>query len=163
MQLWFWVGVCRVEDNKFLLVFGAVLVAFLGLPIVMQAVRGGPATAGTPGALAETAATPAQPAKEPPLLNAANLIGSEWATDLDGFPIKVTLAANGVAYASSPMAKQLYGVEYVEGKWTVNYDKVNVFVAFGGKEHSYDFEIVGDKLWYLKPGAGKPVEIKRAR
>jgi len=55
-----------MEDNKFLLVFGAVLVVFLGFPIVMQAARGGkPAAtaAGTPAAGAEAAA---QPAKAPP-------------------------------------------------------------------------------------------------
>ena len=100
-----------MEDNKFLFFFGAVLVVFLGLPVVLQAARGGPAKAGAPGAPAGVAEAPAQPAKEPPLLNEGNLIGSEWEADVQGFPVKVSLAAGGVVYVSHPMAKQLYGVD----------------------------------------------------
>lgn len=153
-----------MEDNKFLLVFGAVLVVFLGFPIVMQAARGGKPTAtaaGTPVAGAEAAA---QPAKAPPLLNEANLVGSEWEADVQGFPIKVTVAAGNVVYASSPMAKQLYGVDFVEGRWHVNYDKMNMVVSFGGKEYQFDFEIIGDKLFYHNPNLkGKLGEVKRFR
>lgn len=153
-----------MEDNKFLLVFGAVLVVFLGLPIVMQAVRGGPATAGTPGTPAETAAAPAQPAKEPPLLNEGNLIGSEWEADVQGFPVKVSIAAGGIVYASHPMAKQLYGVDYVEGRWRVNHDKMKMSLSFGGKDYEFDFEIVGSKLFYHNPSLkGRLGEVKRLR
>ena len=62
------------------------------------------------------------------------------------------------------MAKQLYGVDYVEGKWSINYDKMHMSAAFGGKEQTFDFEIIGDKLWYRNPNLkGGLGEVKRFR
>ncbi|NLV42314.1 MAG: hypothetical protein GXY15_13975 [Candidatus Hydrogenedentes bacterium] len=153
-----------MEDNKFLFFFGAVLVVFLGLPVVLQAARGGPAKAGAPGTPAGAAEAPAQPPKEPPLLNEGNLIGTEWEADVQGFPVTVSLAAGGVVYASHPMAKQVYGVDYLEGRWQVNYEKVKMFMSFGGKDYEFDFEIIGSKLFYHNPELkGKLGEVKRLR
>ncbi|NLV42313.1 MAG: hypothetical protein GXY15_13970 [Candidatus Hydrogenedentes bacterium] len=153
-----------MEDNKFLFIFGAVLIVFLGFPIVMQMIRGqkpAPAVAGDANA---APSVPAEPAKTPPLLNEGNLIGSEWEVVVYGFPTKCTLAAGGVVYASNPMAKQLYGVDYVEEKWSVTHDKMRVSGTFGGQEQVFDFEIVGDQIWHRsKELNGQLVQIKRLR
>lgn len=153
-----------MEDNKFLLVFGAVLVVFLGLPMVMQAVRGGESTAPPSVAPAAAMEPPAQPSKEPPLLNEANLIGSEWETDIQGFPVKVSISAGGVAYAYHPMAKQMFGVDYIEGRWQVNYDKVVLSMPMGGQTHEFKFDINGTRLFQTTSNVkAKLGEVKRLR
>ena len=153
-----------MEDNKFLLIFGTVLIAFLGLPIVMQTVRGEKAAPAAAGTAAVGVANPAQPAKEPPLLNEANLIGSEWEANIEGFPVKVSISAGGVAYAYHPMAKQMFGVESIEGRWQVNYDKVTLSMPMGGQTHEFKFEISGTRLFQTKSNVqAKLGEVKRLR
>lgn len=77
-----------MEDNKSLPIFGAILVAFLGIPVVMQAVRGGKPTQTAPGPAGAAPQSPAEPAKaRPPLLNKNNLSGSEWEVVIIGFPV----------------------------------------------------------------------------
>lgn len=148
-----------MEDNKFLIIFAVVLVGFLGFPIVMQVVKGKSAT---PNA-AVTVDAPAPPPKPPPLLNEGNLINSEWQVTADNYKIKITLGPGGIAYATHPMAKQIMGVDYLEGRWTINYDKIHVSTSFAGTDYSVDLEIVGDKICYTDPKSKRVSEVQRFR
>lgn len=148
-----------MEDNKFLIIFAVVLVGFLGFPIVMQVVKGKPATQGA----AVTADAPAPPPKTPPLLNEANLINSEWQVNVENYKVKITLGPGGIAYATHPMAKQVMGMEYLEGRWTINYDKIHVSTSFGGADYSVDLEIMGDKVYFVDPKSKKMDEVQRFR
>ncbi|MBW7864693.1 MAG: hypothetical protein H3C30_09810 [Candidatus Hydrogenedentes bacterium] len=142
-----------MDSNKFLIVVAVVLVGFLGLPIVMQAVRGEQA-AGASGAGAVAPPPPAA-AKEPPRLNESNLIGTEWQVQAGDYKIKVTVAPGGLLYATHPMVKAVTGQDYIEGRWTLNYDKLQVSASLGGKEMNETLYIVGDRL---ESSSGKPVE-----
>ena len=148
-----------MEDNKFLIIFAVVLVGLLGFPIAMQAVKGKPAA--QPGAAATN--EPAPPPSMPPLLNEANLINSEWQVTVENYKVKITLGPGGIAYATHPMAKQVMGIEYLEGKWSVNYDKVHVATSFGGTDYSVDLQIIGDKVYYVNPKSKKLDEVLRFR
>ena len=118
------------------------------------------------GVFAEAAVTvdaPAPPPKPPPLLNEGNLINSEWQVTVESYKIKITLGPGGIAYATHPMAKQIMGVDYLEGHWTINYDKIHVSTSFAGTDYSVDLEIVGDKIYYTDPKSKRVSEVQRFR
>lgn len=139
-------------DNRLLIWFAIFLGAFLGLPIVMQAVRGGTAlqTQGAEaGAPAASAATPAADPRlnQPPLLNERNLIGTEWLMETGQYRIKVTVAPNGVLYATNPILKSITGLDYLEGRWRIAYDKLYLQANIGGQHWAAELTISGDKIF----------------
>jgi hypothetical protein len=156
-----------MDNNKILIGFVAVLVAFLAFPIVAQKLRQ-PQTAAVSGG-AQTgpagSAVPAPPPQkypeleQPPLLNEANLTGTAWAIVSDNYRMKVTLAPGGVLYITHPMAKALTGLDYVEGKWRVEYNKVYVKASAAGNEISRELRIGGGKLYILN-SQGKPSPVE---
>lgn len=148
-----------MEDNKFLIIFAVVLVGFLGFPIAMQVVKGKPATQGA----AVPVEAPAPPPSMPPLLNEANLINSEWQVTVENYKVKITLGPGGIAYATHPMAKQVMGMDYLEGRWSINYDKVHVATSFAGTDYNVDLQIMGDKVYYVDPKSKKMDEVPRFR
>lgn len=150
-------------DNKILIGFLVFLAAFLVLPVAMQQIRGPQAqTAGVVAADNKTSPVSAPLDSElnrPPLLNEMNLVGTEWSMTLEQYTLKVSVAAGGVIYATHPLLKAITGVDYLEGRWRLEYDKVYITASFGGKEHSITLKISGDKMYYLKDG--KYAEVKR--
>ncbi len=141
-------------DNRLLIGFIVFLVAFLVFPIAMQKVR---QSQGPEGEQSQgTSSTPARGATEnpelnqPPLLNEANLIGTEWMVQVEQYKVKITLAAGGVCYATHPLAKAITGVDYLEGRWRVEYDKLHVSTSFGGQEHAVTLKISGNNLYYME-------------
>lgn len=150
-----------MDSNKFLIVVAAVLAAFLGLPIVMQQVKanreGAAATAPAPGQAATPAGAPAAETmqREPPRLNASNIIGTEWALQADQYKLKCAIMPNGVLYVYHPMLKSMMGVDYIQGNWQLDYDKVTVTAQFGGQSFNEVVYISGDKLVSKD---GRPVE-----
>ncbi len=147
-------------SNKVLLIgFFIFLAAFLILPIVVQQIRlskltietstggGGVTQAASTDPLADVAEI-----NQPPLLNEGNLIGTEWQVQAQQFKIKVTLASGGVCYATHPLAKNITGMDYLEGRWHVNGDTFYVSTAFGGKEYSATLKISGNNLYYIEKG-----------
>ncbi len=155
-------------DNKLIIGFIIFLVAVLILPIVVQQMRlsqsteGASAEAGsaTPAA-SEDSLTSNPEVNQPPLLNEANLIGTEWQVQVEQFKIKVTLDAGGVCYATHPLAKNITGMDYLEGRWYVNYDQFYVTTAFGGKEYNAVLKISGSNLYYIEKG--KYTKMERYR
>ncbi|HNY87257.1 MAG TPA: hypothetical protein P5141_04360 [Candidatus Hydrogenedentes bacterium] len=151
-----------MDSNKFLIVVAAVLAAFLGLPIVMQQLKanqqGAAATAPAAGAASAPGAAPAAAAatpREPPRLNASNIVGTEWAIQADQYKLKVTVMPSGVLYVYHPMLKSMMGVDYIQGSWQLDYDKFIVSGQFGGQTMNETVYISGDKL--ISKG-GTPVE-----
>lgn len=141
-------------DNRLLIGFIVFLAAFLVLPIAMQQIR----QAQTPTEERATTgpATPRQSAaqhpelNQPPLLNESNLIGTEWMVQVEQYRVKITLAAGGVCYATHPLAKAITGIDYLEGRWRVDYDKLHVSTAFGGQEYTVDLKISGNNIYYVE-------------
>ncbi len=127
-------------DKKPLLIGGAVIVVFLVLPIVMQAVQ----MAGPPPAVA------APTTLEPPLLNAQNLVGSMWEVEpRKGVKVSVTLNSGGTAtaFTANPLVKQLAGTDTLSGTWSVDGAALNVSTHFQGKDLSTKLTISGDKVY----------------
>lgn len=140
-------------DNRLLIWFAVFLAAFLGLPIAMQVVRGG-AVFQTQGVDTNAPAVDVPSSEladpkynQPPLLNERNLVGTEWLMEADRYKIKITLSPNGVCYATHPMIKTITGMDYIEGRWRVNYDKVYVEFNIGGRHWSADLKISGNNLY----------------
>ncbi len=157
-----------MDSNKVLVMSVLSVVAFLAFPIVAGKVRAQNATATASSAAATGTAqpVPGDPKTafpelgQPPLLNEANLIGSNWQVQVDQYKIKVTLAAGGVAWATHPMAKALTGMDYAEGRWRVQYDKMFVNASLGGNDYAIELRISGSKI-YAMDKKGKPSEVKR--
>ncbi len=127
-------------DKKPLLIGGAVIIVFLALPIVMQAVQmaGPPPTVEKPATL------------DPPLLNAQNLPGSVWEVEpRKGVKVSVTLNAGGTAtaFTSNPLVKQFAGTDTLSGSWSVDGAALNVSTNFQGKDVSTKLTISGDKVF----------------
>ena len=155
-----------MDSNKVLVGFVLLVVALLAFPIVASKMRAQnaaslPSAAG--GAAQPAGGGPNNPFSEltqPPLLNEGNLIGSEWQVQADQYKIKVTLAAGGIAYATHPMAKAMTGLDYVEGRWRVQSEKIFVNASLGGNEYNIELHISGSKIFALDK-KGKPIEVKR--
>ncbi len=156
----------KMDSNKVLIGFCvALVVAFLAFPIVASKVRAqnSAATSSTSGGGAQTAGDPktANPElNQPPLLNEGNLIGSEWQVQVDQYKIKVTLAAGGIAYATHPMAKAMTGMDYIEGRWRLQYDKIFINASLGGNEYAIELRISGSKVFAVNKKGGLS-EVKR--
>jgi hypothetical protein len=156
-----------MDNNKLLIGFVVVLVGFLAFPVVakkMQQSKSAPAPGAAPAASAG-GALPAPPAQkypeleQPPLLNESNLTGTTWALESSGYRMKVTLAPGGVLYLTHPMAKALTGLDYIEGRWRVEYNKVFVDATAGGNSVSRELRIGGNKLYSLI-GKGEPKAVE---
>lgn len=155
-------------NNKVLIGFAVFVIALLAAPMIMQVVR--PQTAATPGGGSSPSSQSNQSGGlpegwppeilEPPLLNEANLIGSEWMIVVEQYKIKVTLQPGGICYAYHPMAKALIGMDYIEGKWWIQGDRAYVSTTFGGNEYSVSLKIAGNNLWFI-PQKGKPEKVQR--
>jgi len=154
-----------MDSNKVLIGFVVLVVAFLAFPIVASKMRGqAPATSAGAGAVSQTVPGDSKNAypelNQPPLLNEGNLIGSEWQVQVEQYKVKVTLAAGNIAYATHPMAKAMTGMDYLEGRWRVQGDRVFVNTSLGGNEYSTELRISGSKLYGFDK-KGKPTEVKR--
>ncbi len=155
-----------MDNNKVLIGFVVVVVGLLAFPIVANKMKQGQgAVAAGEGQAASAGAVPAAPAKkypeldQPPLLNESNLTGTSWALDISGYRMKVTLATGGVLYVTHPMAKALTGMDYIEGKWRVEYNKIFVQASAGGNDISHELRIGGNKIYSLnKKGEPRTVE-----
>jgi hypothetical protein len=156
-----------MDNNKLLIGFVALLVAFLAFPIVAKQMRQPQQAAAPAGASggAASSALPAAPAQkypeldQPPLLNESNLIGTTWALESSGYRMKVTLAPGGIIYLTHPMAKALTGLDYIEGKWRVEYNKVFVNASAGRNEVARELRIGGNKLYSLN-SKGEPKAVE---
>ena len=146
-------------NNKVLVWFVVGLVAFLAFPVVVNKAKAkGTATpaavVNTTGAVGQTPANPMlakhPELSQPPMLNEASLINSEWKFFFQSYKVKLIFAAGGVAYAYHPMAKSLTGVDYIEGRWRVEYDKLYLNASFNGNELNYEFRIAGPKIFQIK-------------
>ncbi len=151
-------------DNKVLIGFVAVLVAFLGFPVVMNKVNQGKTATTVAPVAASVPANSSVPSEllQPPLLNEQNLINSEWQITVEKYKIKVTLAAGGAVYGTHPMAKTLTGMDYLEGRWRVEYDKLYVSTNFGGNEYNVKLHISGMNVYFIDE-KGRPDQIQRFR
>lgn len=158
-------------DKRLLAAFFIFLGAFLVLPIAMQKYRqsqipdaGGSAATGSYAASPASANSAAQypELNEPPLLNEANLIGTEWQVQIEQYKIKVTLSAGGICYATHPLAKAITGMDYIEGRWRVENNKFFVSTALAGQEKSVELRIAGNHLYHLN-SKGKPDRVERFR
>ncbi|HNZ49076.1 MAG TPA: hypothetical protein PLY90_10960 [Candidatus Hydrogenedentes bacterium] len=158
-------------DKRLLAAFFIFLGAFLVLPIAMQKYRqsqipdaGGAAASGSYSASPASAGSATQfpELNEPPLLNEANLIGTEWQVQVEQYKIKVTLSAGGICYATHPLAKAITGMDYIEGRWRVENNKFFVSTALGGQEKSVELRIAGNNLYHLS-AKGRPERVERFR
>jgi len=154
-------------NNKVLIGFAVLVIALLGAPMIMQVVRPQTATGNAGGGIGTQNSQPGGLPEgwppeilEPPLLNEANLIGSEWMVMVEQYKIKVTLQPGGICYAYHPMAKTLIGIEYIEGKWWIQGDRLYVSTTFAGNEYSVSLKIAGNNLWFI-PSNGKPQKVER--
>ncbi len=156
-----------MDSNRLLIGFVVLVVAFLAFPIVVNKMKvqnaastPAAATAGTATAAAASAQATYPELKEPPLLNEQNLVGTVWQVQVEQYRVKITCAAGGVAYATHPMAKALTGMDYIEGRWRIQYDKLFVNTSLGGNEMAMELRIAGSKLYSIAKN-GKPTEVKR--
>lgn len=158
-------------DNRLLIAFFIFLGAFLVLPIAMQKYQQSQAPDGAGEGMFDHSAAPSSQAallqknpelSQPPLLNEVNLIGSEWQLNLDQYKIKVTLSAGGVLYATHPLAKAITGMDYLEGRWRVENNKVFVNTSIGGKERGAELIVAGNNLYHID-SKGNAEKIERFR
>lgn len=138
-------------DNRLLIGFGGFLAVFLLFPIVSQMMRADKAGNSSPteqsgDAGATTASRPKIP-NDPPLLSAQNLVGSEWQIVWENYKIKITIAANGVCYATHPLMKSVTNMDYFEGRWSLNYDRVVVEARFGDQYFNEELIVSGNDLY----------------
>jgi hypothetical protein len=151
-----------MDSNKVLIGFVVLIVGFLAFPIVVNKVKAsGVPSAATTATAPSATAVPSAPAtasdpkySEPPLLNEQNLIGSNWQFFFQNYKVKLTFAANGVGYATHPMAKALTGLDYIEGRWYVQGSKLFLKANAGGNEIDQEFLISGGRIFQVK--GGKP-------
>jgi hypothetical protein len=160
-----------MDSNKVLIGFVVLLVGFLAFPIVAKKMRNpgaavavaatGQTTNGPSSSPASSASAPSDPKySQPPLLNEQNLIGSNWQFSFQNYKVKLTFAAGGIAYATHPMAKALTGLDYIEGRWRIEYNKVFLNASAGGNEISEEFLVSGSKIYQVRKG--KPLgELER--
>ncbi len=152
-----------MDSNKMLIGFVVLIVGFLAFPIVVNKMKNTGAGAstvsaaqkpGVPGAGPSSKASPVNDPKysQPPLLNEQNLISSNWQFAFQNYKVKLTFAANGIAYATHPMAKALTGMDYIEGRWRVQQNKLFLNSNAGGNEIEQEFLISGDSIYQLKDG-----------
>lgn len=134
-------------DNRLLIGFSVFLALFLAFPFVAQVLRGDNSSNSTAGESRSTTASVDPAMDQPPLLNAQNLVGTEWRVRAEGFEIKVTIAANGVCYATHPLLKSMTGLDYVEGRWRVEYDKAYIEAQFGNQRFNEVLTIRGHNLY----------------
>lgn len=140
-------------DNRLLIGFAVFLALFLGAPIVVQQIRGAPEyqAQGDAGFIPQKKTDSTDPElNQPPILNEQNLVGTEWAVVVENYKVKITLAPGGVCYATHPMAKAVTGMDYLEGRWRVEYDKLHVQTNFGGHVYSVVLKISGNNIYYGK-------------
>ena len=157
-------------DNRLLIAFFIFLGAFLVLPIAMQKYQQSQMPEGAAAGVAGQAGAPAgsaAPARnpildQPPLLNESNLIGTEWQMNLDQYKIKVTLSVGGIFYATHPLAKAITGMDYLEGRWRVEGNKLFVNTDISGKDKSIELVIAGTELYHVS-SRGKVEKIERFR
>ncbi len=154
-------------NNKILIGFVVLLVGFLGFPVVMNKMKQQNAPQGTvqAGAVPAAAPTLAQQHPElaqPPMLNEQSLINTEWQAKADKYVLKITLAAGGICYVTHPMMKSMTGLDYIEGRWSVNYDKMHFEVHTNGMDLAYDLIIAGPNLYSIGKD-GKPSPVQRFR
>jgi hypothetical protein len=155
-----------MDSNKFLIGFMALLVAFLALPIVANKAKAkSPAAPGT--TVTSAIAAPARAAGRfpeldvPPLLNEANLVGTQWAVEVQGYRAKLSIVAGGIGYITHPMAKALTGMDYFEGRWRVEGSHLYITANAAGREMNYDLRIAGDKLYNIIKRGKALDELKR--
>jgi len=139
-------------DNRLLIGFGGFLAVFLLFPIVSQMMRadkGGDkdTTVQSGGSAGAEKTGRAKIPNDPPLLNAQNLVGSEWQVVWENYKIKVTIAANGVCYATHPLMKSVTNMDYFEGRWSINYDRVIVEARFGDQYFNQELIVSGNDLY----------------
>jgi len=163
----------KMDSNKILVVFVVGLVGLLAFPIVANKMRH-PGTGAVTATATATAAPATAPAavrvpggapvpveqltpqspelKEPPLFNEQNLVNSTWQFFFQTYKVKMTLAPNGVLYVTHPMARALTGLDYIEGRWNVQGNKLHIHASPGGNDLNYEFIIGGTRIFLLKEG-----------
>jgi hypothetical protein len=157
-------------DNRLLIAFFIFLGAFLVLPIAMQKYRESqmPAGEGVAAGQYQSGSASADPLaqypelSQPPLLNEANLIGTEWQLQLEQYKFKVTLSAGGVCYGTHPLVKAITGMDYIEGRWRVEGNKFHIRASLGGQEYVQELTIAGSNLYHIS-SRKKPELIERYR
>lgn len=134
-------------DNRLLIGFSVFLALFLAFPFIAQFMREDNATEANQAApdRARNAAPPIP--SEPPLLNAQNVVGTEWQVEAEGFILRITVAPNGVLYATHPLMKSMTGLDYVEGRWRIEYDKLYVQAQLGTQYFNEVLDIRGYNLY----------------
>ena len=111
-----------VMDNRILIGFGVFLAFFLAFPFVAQIIREGRAEPAQATASSNTQANTDPDRNLPPMLNSQNIVGTEWRVKADNYVLKVTIGPNGVCYATHPLLKSVTGMDYIEGRWRIEYD-----------------------------------------
>ncbi len=150
-------------DNKLLIGFLAFLFLFLAFPIIMNQMKQAQTPEQSASPTVAAAAAPAENPEmnQPPLWNEQNLTGTSWIMPQGEHQLTVTLAAGGVLYITHPLAKALTGMDYLEGRWRVNYDQAQIFGKFGGQEYSYNVKISGTNLYYTE--GSKVIRIQQVQ
>jgi len=83
---------------------------------------------------------------DPPLLNAVNLVDSKWALKIEGFSVKVTLKAGGVAEAEHKI--RFGGVPNpLTGTWSVDGATLTVNAVVRDKPVSQSAHISGNDIY----------------
>ncbi len=144
-------------DNRLLIGFGGFLAVFLILPFAAQVMRGGTDSDVDPGAQPGLVSNqpltgPAAIPKDPPLLNQMNIIGTEWQVVYENYKIKITIRENGVCYATHPLLKSVTGMDYFEGRWALNYDRMTVEARFNNEYFFRELVISGNDLYDAESG-----------
>mgnify|MGYP006289021101 CR=1 FL=1 len=142
-------------DNRLLIGFGGFLAVFLLFPFIAQVMRGGDAadddTGTTQVAVAPKKGPEAIP-KDPPLLNQMNIVGTNWQVVYENYKIKITIAENGVCYATHPLLKSVTGMDYFEGRWSLNYDRLIVEARFNEEYFYRELIVSGNDLYDAESG-----------
>ncbi len=156
-----------MDSNKVLIGAVVAVVAFLAFPIaakkIQEARQGGAVgtsqakSTGTAGTVLAVAKYPEL--EQPPLLSESSLAGTSWALVSSNYRMKVTLAPGGVLYITHPMAKALTGLDYIEGRWRVEYNKLFVSASAAGNDVSRELRIGGNRLYSLNSD-GKPTPVE---
>lgn len=143
-------------DNRLLIGFGGFLAVFLLFPFAAQIMRGGDAADDdtTDDTIVDTTPKtgPESIPKDPPLLNQMSIIGTEWQLIYENYKIKVTIAENGVCYATHPLLKSVTGMDYFEGRWTLNYDRMTVEARFNDEYFFRELIVSGNDLYDAESG-----------
>ncbi len=139
-------------DNRLLIGFGGFLAVFLLFPFVAQMLRDDAGNSGTNTPGVESTTTGGADGRsripdEPPLLNTQNLIGTEWTVRWEQYDIRITIAANGVLYATHPLMRSVTGMDYFEGRWRIEYDTVYVHARFGDEVFDETLYVAGNNLY----------------